>query len=404
MTGIQALREHRTSLVAAQRHQLAEIGSRVWSADEQDAYADRGAQIERLTQQIEAHERLLKQEAEDKWADAEQFRYDLKDPANSPRALYAKFLRDGPNALSRDEMAVIRNTMSTGTGNQGGYTVQTTIASELIDILKAYGGVRGVASSISTAQGNPMSYPTSDGTSEVGEWIPENTTATAQDPTFGTVSLNVFKAGSKVIAVPIELLQDSQIDVVGMITKRIGERIGRTLNAGFTTGTGSGQPNGFVTAASTGKTGTTGQTTTVIYDDLVDLQESIDYAYQQGGTCRWMMHQQTRKVIRKLKDANNRPVWIDSWDAGVTQGTAGSLLGMDVVINNDMAQPGANAKTIAYGDFSKYMIRDVMEMTILRFDDSAYAKLGQVGFLAWTRCGGNLLDTNGIKLYAHSAT
>jgi len=45
-----------------------------------------------------------------------------------------------------------------------------------------------------------------------------------------------------------------------------------------------------------------------------------------------------------------------------------------------------------------------MEVSIFRFTDSAYTKLGQVGFLAWARAGGNLLDTNGVKLYQHSAT
>jgi hypothetical protein len=34
----------------------------------------------------------------------------------------------------------------------------------------------------------------------------------------------------------------------------------------------------------------------------------------------------------------------------------------------------------------------------------AYAKLGQVAFLAWVRMGGNLVDTSAVKYYAHSAT
>ncbi len=75
-----------------------------------------------------------------------------------------------------------------------------------------------------------------------------------------------------------------------------------------------------------------------------------------------------------------------------------------MAINNDMAQPAANAKTIGFGDFSKYMIRDVLDFTLFRFEDSAFASKGQVGFLAWSRAGGNLLDVNGIKLYQQSAT
>ena len=65
----------------------------------------------------------------------------------------------------------------------------------------------------------------------------------------------------------------------------------------------------------------------------------------------------------------------------------------------------ANAKSIAYGDFSFYTIRDVMDVQMFRFTDSAYAKLGQVGFLAWMRAGGNFVDVGGaVKLYVNSAT
>jgi HK97 family phage major capsid protein len=65
----------------------------------------------------------------------------------------------------------------------------------------------------------------------------------------------------------------------------------------------------------------------------------------------------------------------------------------------------ANAKSIAFGDFSKYVIRDVMAMTYYRFDDSAYAKKGQVGFLAFLRSGGNFMDVGGaVKLFQNPAS
>ena len=50
------------------------------------------------------------------------------------------------------------------------------------------------------------------------------------------------------------------------------------------------------------------------------------------------------------------------------------------------------------------MIRDALQVSLLRLDDSAFARIGQVGFVAFARCGGNLLDTGSVKLYQHSAT
>lgn len=302
---------------------------------------------------------------------------------------------------------------------EGGYTVPSLISSQLVDYMKAYGAMRAVSTVISTTDGKPLSFPTSDGTSETGEWIAQNITATAADPVFGTVSLNVFKASSKIVAAPLELLQDSVVDIEQFIMGRLAQRLGRLGNTAFTVGTGTTQPDGVVPKASSGKVGITGQTLTIIFDDLVDLVHSIDPAYRTNR-CVFMAPDSLVKVLRKLKDGQQRPLWtpndLQGIQAAVNGGSHGGyneagaavpydlLMGYPLYINNDMAAPAANAKTLLFGDFSKYVIRDAMDVQMFRFTDSAYAKLGQVGFLAWMRTGGNLIDTNAVKFYAHSAT
>ena len=42
--------------------------------------------------------------------------------------------------------------------------------------------------------------------------------------------------------------------------------------------------------------------------------------------------------------------------------------------------------------------------SLRRFDDSAFALNGQVGFCGWMRTGSNLLDTAAVRVYANSAT
>ena len=65
----------------------------------------------------------------------------------------------------------------------------------------------------------------------------------------------------------------------------------------------------------------------------------------------------------------------------------------------------ANAKSILFGDFRKYIVRDVMDLTLFRMTDSAFTLLGQVGFVAFMRSGGNLVDAGGaVKYYQNSAT
>lgn len=399
---IQALRNQRNEISKQANHLLAEKGDQKWTAEEQKTFDNFANDMEQLDSQIATVQRILDVQAEESFSNVPLIK-DSDKERNETRDLYAKAIRQGVHKLNADEQIKIQNVMSTTTGSEGGNTVQGIVANELIDAVKDYGGMRRVANSITTSDGSSLSYPTSDGTAEEGEWIAENTAATDLDITFGTVALNVFKASSKVITIPFELLQDSQIDVIALVNQRFRDRIGRTSNKGFTIGTGTGQPNGAVTASSVGKTGTTGQTLTVIYDDLVDLSEAIDVAYDDGSL-KFMFSQSIRKVVRKIKDTNGRPVWTPSYDAGIANRSPDQLLGYDTELNNHMPVPAANAKSIAFGQFQKYMIRDVMQLTLFRFDDSAYAKKGQVGFMAWMRAGGNLVDTAALKLYQHSAT
>lgn len=65
----------------------------------------------------------------------------------------------------------------------------------------------------------------------------------------------------------------------------------------------------------------------------------------------------------------------------------------------------ANAKSILFGDYKKYKIRDVMDLTLFRMTDSAFTLIGQVGFVAFMRSGGNLVDAGGaVKYYQNAAS
>jgi HK97 family phage major capsid protein len=427
---IQDLRERRAVLAKESKKLLDDHTGEKWTKAIGEQVDAKYAAIDAIDDQISRRTKQLELEAET--TENEQImnaalRHAPKDDG-SPRAkahvIFHKWLRGGDEALSAEDHTFIRNTMSTTTGSEGGFTVPSLIAATLYDAMKAYGAMRIVSDVIRTEDGKPLSFPTSDGTAEIGEWIAQNTTATALDASFGTAPLNVFKASSKIVAVPFELLQDSVIDMEGFVRSRLAQRLGRLGNTAFTVGTGTTQPDGVVPKASAGKVGTTGQTLTIIYDDVVDLVHAVDPAYRATG-CSFMTNDSLLKVLRKIKDTAGRPIWIPSYDQGIrfgannenktSQGEGGYtdqttavifdyLLGYPVWVNNDLAVPAANAKTMLFGNYKYYKIRDAMDVTMFRFTDSAYAKLGQVGFLAWCRMGGNLIDTNAVKYYQHSAT
>ncbi len=414
MSKLNALREERGTLAKAIRDLLDKYPGKEWGEDQQKVYDQNLARIDDLDKEIGREQKaidLLAAEgaAIEQIANQRNISPDhAKAQQEREREIFRRWARGGDGVLKNEDyqfLRSVRNTMSTTTAAEGGYTVPVTVATTIFEALKEYGGMREAADVFSTSSGEQINYPTTDGTAAVGEIIAENITATNLDPSFGVVSLSTYKYSSKVVAVPFELLQDSVIDVEALIRSRLAERLGRITNQHYTTGTGTNQPRGIAVAAASGKVGTTGQTLTVIYDDLVDLEHSVDAAYRKQGA-RWMMADSSIKVIRKIKDSSGRPIFVPGYEQGVPGGAPTTIMGREVIVNNDVAAMAANARSILFGNFKNYKIRDVMAMNLFRFTDSAYTKLGQVGFLAWMRTGGQHVDVSGtsVKYYQNSAT
>lgn len=398
MTNTQALREKVEALANSANALLAEKGSLVWSKDEQAKFDNIADEIQRAQDQLKADQKMRDLDADAFFKNAAPG----KSVEVSARDVLGIYLRNGSKVTS-EQAALIHNAMSTTTSAEGGFTVPAEIAALVIDQMKAFGGMREVAQILTTAGGNSLNYPSSDGTSEVGEIVAQNDAATTADVTFGTVAVNPFKYSSKTIALPVELVQDSAIDIVAFVVNRLATRLARITNQHYTVGTGSGQPNGVVPRASSGKVGATGTATTCTYDDLIDLQHSVNSAYRRNA--RFMFRDTTLAVLRKLKDTTGRPIWTPGDAESIANGAPSTIAGVAYTINDDVPAMAANARSIVFGDFSTFIIRDVQNSTVmLRFDDSAFAMKGQVGFLGWTRSGSNLVDTSAVKVFINAAS
>ena len=76
----------------------------------------------------------------------------------------------------------------------------------------------------------------------------------------------------------------------------------RIHNQHFTTGTGSAQPQGIVTGATSGVTAA--GVAAITADELIDLQHSIDPAYRNERS-KFMLSDTALKGLRKLKDTGS---------------------------------------------------------------------------------------------------
>lgn len=344
----------------------------------------------------------------------------LDEAANQAKydAAFKEYLRLGPNqSLSPDSERILRAAITdnpqTETTTGGGYLIPQGFSNQLEEALKMYGGMLEACEVFNTETGNTLPWPTVDDTANSGRILAINTQVTNTPFVFGQVSFGAFTFVSDQVLVPIQLMQDSYFNLDSFVAKNLGTRLGRILNNKLTVGvTGSGEPNGIVPAATLGKTGASGQTATIIYDDLVDLEHSVDPAYRKGVKTGWMMSDSMLKLIKKLKDSNGRPLWQPGLTASFARGAENSILDYPYSINQDMAAPGTSGspvvgnKSLLFGDFSKYKIRRVAGgTTVLRLVER-YADYLQVGFIGYLRADGNLVDagTHPIKYYQNAAS
>jgi HK97 family phage major capsid protein len=300
--------------------------------------------------------------------------------------------------------------MGIATSALGGFLVPQGFVFDIEQALKFYGDMvnEGVVSMLNTATGNPMPYPTDNDTTNTGELIGEAAQVTETDVTIGSITFGAYKYSTKMVKLSIELLQDAGFDLESYLKAKFATRLGRILNTHFTVGTGSAQPNGVLTAATAGPTAVGSATntggaetggTTIGSKDFTELEHSVDKAYRVGA--RYMMHDSVLKLVKEVLDKYGRPLF----QPGMTVGAPDTINGYPYSINNDLPVMALNAKTVLFGQFSKYTVRRVRELAIVKLSER-YADYGQVAFIGFARYDGQLMDagTHPVKYLVQAAS
>lgn len=276
---------------------------------------------------------------------------------------------------------------------KGQETIPEGFVNSLEVALLSFGGMRANAEILRTEMGNDLPWPTTNDTSNKAVILDEATDfTTSLDPSFGVVVFKAFKYSTRPVLISSEMLQDSAFDLGARIGEMLGDRIGRGQNDHFTTGGGTTLPKGIMVAGSLGKLATSDTTFTA--DEVIDLEHSVDPAYRPNAS--FMMHDQVLAQVRKLKEQTTSAY---IWQPGLQAGVPDRLLGYRYTINQSMSSTfEADEKLLAFGDFSKYKIRDVASIRLKRLDE-LYAATDQVAFIAYMRSDGNLVDagTNPVK-------
>ena len=289
----------------------------------------------------------------------------------------------------------VENRAQTTTGSAGGFTIPEQMMPELVKSMLAWGPMydEDVARALTTSGGNPMPFPTVNDTASTAGAHTEGATLTddgGKDVTFGEKQLDAYAFDTEWLKVSKELNDDSYWAMEVLLADLLGERLGRIANLQLTTGSGSSAPNGIVTASALGNTAAA--TAAITFDEIIDLEHSVNRAYRRAPSCGYMMNDQTFKAIRKLKDGDGNYLW---QQGDVKNGAPDTLNGRSLVINDDMADLGAAAKVMLFGDFKKYFVRKVGAPLIGALQDKDFwPGFGVAGYI---RFDGELSDAAAVK-------
>jgi len=288
-----------------------------------------------------------------------------------------------------------RDVLTTSTGAP----VPTNFYDRLVEQLVVQGPMLdgNIVTILTTDSGNTLQIPRTSGYS-APVFVGQGSAISESDPTFSAfISMGAFKYAAT-LQVSRELVEDSGINLLDFIARQAGVAMGTAVNAALTTGTGTTRPKGVVAASTLGVTGGTGVAGVPTADNLLDLVYSVDTPYRRRGGA-FQMRGTTLAAIRKIKDTTNQYIWQPS----LQMGQPDMLAGYPVYENPDIVATGTAAKSVIFGDFSSYYVRQVRGIEVAR-DDSVGFVSDLITFRVTWRGDGNLPDTNAVNHYIGATT
>ena len=297
---------------------------------------------------------------------------------------------------------VVRSDVSTNADGAGGGATETRTQPTIVDSLKAYGAAINLIPIIETPDGNAMSWPVTDNTSQEGEMLAnEGTAITSQDPkAITTKSLAVNRFSSKFVPISNTLIQDSVFDITSYATMLCARRIGRTISSKIVSAPLTDGIDGFKSIATQvevdAKTGIT------FPDELVELVHKIDRAYlsseggmgsnlsagsgltSTGGYVGFIGSYEMLRVLKIAKDTQNRPLWQPNFRVGEPS----MVMGQPFTVVDELDGFGTQGNVpLMFGNFTYMQGRFAKNITIERFYDSGTAAGDYTSFLGLARFG-----------------
>ena len=323
-----------------------------------------------------------------------------KEAAVSPTATaeYSKAFWDN----MRGNMSLeVRNALSVGENESGGFTVPDEFHRQLIQALEENNIFRTLAHVIRTSSGTRTIPIAAD--NGKASWVEEGNAIGESDLTFSVQTLSAYKLACA-IRVSNELLHDSAFDIASHIATRFGVRFGNAEEDAFINGKGvsadptttPSEPTGILTSLADPSVQTEGSTV-ISFDDVYKLFYALKAPYRQKA--KFLCNETALLQLMLLKDGNGQYIW----KPGLEIGKPDTILGHQIYTSTYMpaiegdAAKDAGKKVLLFGDFSYYWIADRTNRTMRRLNE-LYAMTDQVGFVGTQRVDGKLILPEAVKV------
>ena len=279
-------------------------------------------------------------------------------------------------------------------------------SSFMLHLVESTPVMRAGALVINTATGEDLAVPKSTAfqssalTSEGGQ-------ITESDPTLAVVTLKAYKYAA-FWQLSRELVEDSPANLLDALARGAAVSLAAAYGPHMATGNGTGQPLGY-TNATVGVTGPTGtassfgsQSTAGQGSDLLfDLYGSLAEPYLLSPAIGVLGRNASFNLWRKVKEGTTNKPMFDL--TPVQAGASVNLLGQPGYVDPNAPAVGANAKSLAFGDWSRFVVRMVNGVRLERSDEFAFQN-DLVSFRAVIRLDAAIVDATAVKLFAHSAS
>lgn len=288
-----------------------------------------------------------------------------------------------------------RKALSEGSDADGGFWVPADIINRVIMEETKVNAVRSLATVINTGRDIMEMTRYLDGSMNA-KWLGEIEAATLGSPKIKRVSIHMNKMGSEII-VSNDLLMDSSIDINSLLAKKISEGFAILENAAYINGDGVGKPYGILADVDGDgpESINSGSNSAVQADELVLVYGALDEPYEPNA--KWLMSKATQIAIELLVDNAGRYMINPLASGSLQTPLQANIRGFQIFRDSAMPAISQDKYPIIFGDFSAYTIIDRVGLSI-KFDQSNYVSTDQTQIVARKRTGGDLLEPYKLKV------